>query len=64
MFTSYLGSGIRYFIGDEDVRFLDRFKRAKDAGFAAVEISTPELYSHSADEAKSCINFMPIVPLK
>ena len=34
----------------EEVGFLDRLKRARDAGFAAVEISTPELYSHSAGE--------------
>ena len=39
-------SNLKCFGLTQEVPFLDRLKRARAAGFTAVEISTPELFSH------------------
>ncbi|CAE7214298.1 hyi [Symbiodinium sp. CCMP2592] len=39
----------------QEVPFLDRLKRARAAGFTAVEISTPELFSHRPDQVASAL---------
>ena len=38
-----------------EVPFLERFERARRAGFGAVEISTPEVYGHSAGEVQGAL---------
>ena len=39
-----------------DAAFLDRFARARRAGFGAVEISTPELYGHRPSEVQGVLD--------
>ncbi|CAE7534510.1 hyi [Symbiodinium natans] len=39
----------------QEASFIDRLKRARAAGFAAVEMSTPELFNHPAQEVASAL---------
>lgn len=40
----------------QEVPFLQRFARARRAGFNAVEISSNELFAHPPDEVRSCLD--------